>query len=173
MKWCSVSQIWSKPSSSVHSICSSSRWTTSSWLSPGAAWKKKKVPKRMDRRSYTGSPMGAAELQNAVAHALDSSPLTLPSPPQGRGKSNPSPPEGRGQGEGELDLPQQAAVAGDALAHAGDPQRLPEARLVAANHRLAEIALQRLQHGHRGQPRSAQEHRVRLGRIRTACKLIR
>src|SRR5215472_3327148 len=54
MKWCSVSQIWSKPSSSVHSICSSSRWTTSSWLSPGAAWKKKKVPKRMDRRSYTG-----------------------------------------------------------------------------------------------------------------------
>src|SRR5215510_13479440 len=53
MKWCSVSQIWSKPSSSVHSICSSSRWTTSSWLSPGAAWKKKNVPKRMERRSYT------------------------------------------------------------------------------------------------------------------------
>src|SRR5215470_13062551 len=75
MKWCSVSQIWSKPSSSVHSICSSSRWTTSSWLSPGAAWKKKKVPKRMDRRSYTGSahsrsPVGAAELQDAIAHAL-------------------------------------------------------------------------------------------------------
>src|SRR6185436_8222073 len=47
MKWCSVSQIWSKPSSSVHSICSSSRWTTSAWVRPGAAWKKKKVPKRM------------------------------------------------------------------------------------------------------------------------------
>src|SRR5262245_17681400 len=47
MKWCSVSQISSKPSSSVHSICSSSRWTTSAWLRPGAAWKKKKVPKRM------------------------------------------------------------------------------------------------------------------------------
>src|SRR5215475_9451368 len=47
MKWCSVSQIWSKPSSSVHSICSSSRCTTSAWLRPGAAWKKKKVPKRM------------------------------------------------------------------------------------------------------------------------------
>src|SRR5215472_1375392 len=57
MKWCSVSQIWSKPSSSVHSICSSSRWTTSSWLSPGAAWKKKKVPKRIERRSYTGSAL--------------------------------------------------------------------------------------------------------------------
>src|SRR5262249_38441939 len=47
MKWCSVSQIWSKPSSSVHSICSSSRCTTSAWLKPGAAWKKKNVPKRM------------------------------------------------------------------------------------------------------------------------------
>src|SRR6185369_5567650 len=70
MKWCSVSQIWSKPSSSVHSICSSSRWTTSSWVKPGAAWKKKKVPKRMGSRSYTGSPVGAAELQDAIAHAL-------------------------------------------------------------------------------------------------------
>src|SRR5215831_12608860 len=78
MKWCSVSQIWSKPSSSVHSICSSSRWTTSSWLSPGAAWKKKNVPKRIERRSYTGgppresgsrSPVGAAELPEAIAHA--------------------------------------------------------------------------------------------------------
>src|SRR5438477_9650953 len=47
MKWCSVSQIWSKPSCSVHSICSSSRWTTSPWVRPGAAWKKKKVPKRI------------------------------------------------------------------------------------------------------------------------------
>jgi len=32
---------------SVHSICSSSRCTTSSWRSHGTAWKKKKVPKRM------------------------------------------------------------------------------------------------------------------------------
>src|SRR4029450_10026830 len=47
MKWCSGSQISSNPSSSVHSICSSSRWTTSAWVRPGAAWKKKKVPKRM------------------------------------------------------------------------------------------------------------------------------
>src|SRR5262245_47308120 len=47
MKWCSVSQIWSKPSSSVPSLCSSSRGTTSAWAMPGAAWKKKNVPKRM------------------------------------------------------------------------------------------------------------------------------
>src|SRR5215472_18877350 len=119
MKWCSVSQIWSKPSSSVHSICSSSRWTTSSWLSPGAAWKKKKVPKRMDRRSYTGSPVGAAELQDAIAHTLgrcghsrflfDSFPSpSQPSPPRlrqaaqlerrplprGEREIEPSPPEG-------------------------------------------------------------------------------
>src|SRR4029450_5225695 len=64
MKWCSVSQIWSKPSSSVHSICSSSRCTTSAWLSPGAAWKKKNVPKRMvtsGPRYYT--PVGECTLK--------------------------------------------------------------------------------------------------------------
>ncbi len=55
MKWCSVSQISSNPSSSVHSICSISRWTTSAWVRPGAAWKKKKVPKRMRRLSSRGA----------------------------------------------------------------------------------------------------------------------
>src|SRR5215813_2199788 len=51
MKWCSVSQASSKPSSSVHSICSSSRRMMSSWRWPGGAWKKKNVPKRIERAS--------------------------------------------------------------------------------------------------------------------------
>src|SRR5215469_14666181 len=51
MKWCSVSQASSKPSSSVHSICSSSRRMMSSWRWPGGAWKKKNVPKRIDAAS--------------------------------------------------------------------------------------------------------------------------
>src|SRR5688500_2264125 len=67
MKWCSVSQIWSKPSSSVHSICSSSRCTTSSWVNPGAAWKKKKVPKRTVRRM---GPPGARH-RNTRGRAVD------------------------------------------------------------------------------------------------------
>jgi len=40
MKWCSVSQISSKPSSSVHSIWSSSPRMRSAWRCPGVAWKK-------------------------------------------------------------------------------------------------------------------------------------
>src|SRR5215470_789535 len=51
MKWCSVSQASSKPSSSVHSICSSSRRIMSWWRWPGGAWKKKNVPKRIEAAS--------------------------------------------------------------------------------------------------------------------------
>src|SRR5262245_5452947 len=47
MKWCSVSHTSSKPSSSDHSICSSSLWMMLSCRTPGGAWKKKKVPKRI------------------------------------------------------------------------------------------------------------------------------
>src|SRR5262249_58144275 len=51
MKWCSVSQASSKPSSSVHSICSSSRRMMSSWRWLGGAWEKKNVPKRIGAAS--------------------------------------------------------------------------------------------------------------------------
>src|SRR5215472_3216328 len=51
MKWCSVSHASSKPSSSVHSICSSSRRMMSWWRWPGGAWKKKNVPKRIGAAS--------------------------------------------------------------------------------------------------------------------------
>ena len=40
MKWCSVSQMLSKPSSSAHTICSSSPWTTSGWDTVGGACRK-------------------------------------------------------------------------------------------------------------------------------------
>src|SRR5499427_5907393 len=130
----------------------------------------------MDRRSYTGSGGRGRTpgCDRARARALWAfSFRTAPSPQRGEGNRNPRPRRGRGKGEGELDLAQQAAVAGDALAHAGEAQRLPEARLVAADYRLAEIALQRLQHGHGGQPRATQKHRVGLGRVGLAGELIR
>src|SRR5262245_28370729 len=47
MKWCSVSHTSSNPSSSAHSICSSSRWMMSRCRSHGGAWKTKNVPKRI------------------------------------------------------------------------------------------------------------------------------
>ena len=40
IKWCSVSQMLSKPSSSVQAICSSSRRNTSPCVSDGGAWRK-------------------------------------------------------------------------------------------------------------------------------------
>src|SRR5215510_14078388 len=62
MKWCSVSQASSKPSSSVHSICSSSRRMMSSWRWPGGAWKKKNVPKRIDAASSADSKIARLDL---------------------------------------------------------------------------------------------------------------
>jgi len=67
-------------------------------------------------------------------------------------------PGGEGRVRGILSqLAQQAAEAGNGPADAGHPQGLPQTRLVAADHRLAEITLEHLEHCHRGQPGAAQE----------------
>src|SRR6059036_2696074 len=81
MKWCSVSQIWSKPSCSVHSICSSSRCTTSSWSSQGTAWKKKKVPKRTGKIIGTVLSSGGHDLRGPAPPALLDDPRLPPGGP--------------------------------------------------------------------------------------------
>src|SRR5262249_2564429 len=52
MKWCSVSQMLSKPSSSVHAICSISCRITSGWVIEGGACKKQSVPNRIGRLAH-------------------------------------------------------------------------------------------------------------------------
>src|SRR3972149_2655468 len=69
MKWCSVNHTASKPSSSLHSTCSSSRRMMSACSCPGGAWKKKTAPTRrsgveagepLERRDQRGEILAPA-----------------------------------------------------------------------------------------------------------------
>src|SRR5206468_8711728 len=67
---------------------------------------------------------------------------------------------------------EQPAEAGNGLADSGQPQGLPEAGLVAADHGLAQITLEYVEHGDGGKPGAAQQHGVGAARIRAAREQI-
>src|SRR5437660_11375488 len=69
MKWCSVNHTSSKPSSSAHSICWSSRWMISGCVCHGGAWKKKNVPNRINPPPCRRWPRAPCPAPTALARS--------------------------------------------------------------------------------------------------------